>query len=602
MPKKPVSFSRTFISLSLLLLTFLPACAPQDTSDPTHRPEVETIVVALPDDPYYSLAQKIAEEEGLKLTASLTDAIQQSPRYIIQVASPEQITSENLLQTGKLFSEQGYYPGYGIITGSTLAKAEALWQRRSLAHSGRNFTGSDVEETLLQFEPAIFDLSVDPPEQLPLTRETLVSTLAQADFFHWSRHSGGSSWYWNSESGTFTEADEIRAADITPLGPVVVYAPSCSSFRPWLPESIALAFVDQGAAAYAGNVNSPFHTGAILKQGTAVPGPTSWSEFPLGLVVQVENKASARAYFKVPQFFMLGDPRLYLSSDQPYTLFSDEVLSNEQRLITGNADEAGMLAIKIEDGASYDYLSVKDITSVSESDLFHNTRLQTLNLGTDKYILLLQPGGPFIIRLSHRAPLLWSAADTLLDVMDYGWVVMWLDHRVINAPVIYTAALAIFLLILLLKTFKEKKPLRQYARVFLLAGLFVAVRFGYYLLRVDDYTVSANLLAPTVDQMVLGSLGIFACTAGGLVVLQDARTLRAKVSGWVFALLPELILALFYLAFIPFMNTLTAVNGMTFPWQWNFNVLVLASLSLMVEAVMTFVLYRFSRSRNLSGK
>ena len=47
----------------------------------------------------------------------------------------------------------------------------------------------------------------------------------------------------------------------------------------------------------------------------------------------------------------------------------------------------GVLPVKIENGARYEYLKIVGVASAADDDLFYNNNLQTLNLGADKYIL-----------------------------------------------------------------------------------------------------------------------------------------------------------------------------------------------------------------------
>lgn len=152
---------------------------------------------------------------------------------------------------------------------------------------------------------------------------------------------------WNDGSEDWSKHDELSSQEIPRLRPAVIYSPSCSAFRPWLKNSIALGFIDKGAVAFVGFTNSP-HTASFSKYGLAVPGLTSWQEFPLGLVAQIQNKAATRIIYESPQLFMFGDPRIYLSKDQPYQIITDQTDKNGTRLIDGYSDTNGMLAIKAD--------------------------------------------------------------------------------------------------------------------------------------------------------------------------------------------------------------------------------------------------------------
>lgn len=552
----------------------------------------ETVVVSQRSDPYYSLAQKIAQAEELELVQEFAEVLKFNPKFIIWVASPQAITKEKLLDIGRLFKNSDYYPGFGIISGSTLEKAEQLLVRKDLARAGKNYLGGDLEPTQRVYEPTIFDLGDDSNESIGLDKAHLIDALKQADYFYWSRHVGKRTWYWNAESKDWDEDDQLFARDIPPLKPVVIYTPSCNSFRPWVEDSIALGFVDQGAAAYIGNVNSPFHTNAIVRRGLFVPGMSSWKEFPMGLVAQVENRVAAKAYFSVPQFFMLGDPRIYLSKDQPYRITSDTIDKEGKRVIEGESHENGILAVKIENGAEYDFLAIEGLASVSENDPFYNNKLQTLNLGADKYLLFIHQGGHFKVGLSKTAPSWWTLADVLTDVLDYAWVVLWLDVRVVNGPLIYAIALSLFIVILALKILRQKKSIRDYQGIFLVAFLLTLVRLLYCLARMDDYSVSTNLVNYTAPQIALGCVGVFACATGGLVLMQETTRIQVKILGLVSAVLPQFVLTGFYLVFITFMSIVIEVNGMTLRWLWNYNAFWLSFIGLLFEISIILVLYR----------
>lgn len=595
---------RMLVVPSLLLLCLVTSCGwpaavrknqEQAAPSTTETAEVQTIVVAQPSDAYYSLAQTIAQSEQLVLVDAFADVFVYHPTYVIVVASPSSLTPERFLAMGQMMQDAAYYPGLGIITGSTLAQATQLWARKDAVHAGQAYLGGDQEVTQLVFEPTIFTLSATPPQQIALTKASLLEALQQADYFYWGRHVGQITWYWNEGAVAWRENDQIVAHDLPPLKAVVIYTPSCGSLRPWVANSIALGFIDRGAAAYIANVNSPFHTGALLRKDLAVPGLSSWPEFPLGLVAQVESRAAVKAYFKMPQFFMLGDPRISLLKAAPYQILSDQHRADGARVIAGTSAQVGMLAVKIVDGASAEYLTIKGVTALSEHDLFHNSKLQTFNLGVDKYILFLHQGGQFQIELAPTAPLGWRVMDALRDALDYAWVVMWLDVKVVNAPLLSTVSLVIFAGLLWVKLWRQKRELRNYYAIFSAGACFTGLRLLYCWARLDDYTVSANLVTPTALAILLGGSGVFANIAGGLMIIQDARRMGGKLFGLGFALLPQFVLTGFYLLFITLMNVAVQVTKMTTPWLWNYYAFWLPLLGLLVELALLIVLYEVIR-------
>jgi hypothetical protein len=552
----------------------------------------ETLIVAEKSDPYYSLAQEIAAEEGLEMVETFDEVLQNPARFVLLVAAPERLSPDRLAQIGELFQDQNYYPGLGIISGSTMEKARQLWARRDQAKAGNNYLGGDVDILQQVYAPTIFDISEGAYQEIALNKDNLIHALEQADYFYWSRHTGPRDWSWNEEYGDWTEDDQLRAADIPALKPAVIYSLTCSPFRPWVEDSIALGFVDHGAAAYLGFVNTP-HTVTFSRDGLSVPGLTTWSEFPLGLAAQIHNKVAAETVFTSPQLFMLGDPRVYLAKDQPYRITSDRVTRNGRRILTGASDESSILAVKIDGGAAYRFVSLRGVTSASDEDVFYNNKLQTLDLGEDKYLLFAHPGGDFELRLSRHNPPGWAVADAVVDAFDFSWVVLWLSTYADGNPQLLLVSLPVFLGILLFKTLKQKQRLRAYTRVFLFALAFALARLGYFLLRVDEYTISANLAVYTPGQIALGGLGVFAGVAGGLMLMRDSSRRVVKLLGLALAVSRQLWMAGFYLAFITLLNALTPITKNTQPWLLSYDNFWLALVVLVFEVMVIFAAYRY---------
>lgn len=560
---------------------------------PVREIKTEAIVVAENTDPYFSLAQKIAQEDGLDIVKSVDEALQKSPRFIILVSSPENLTSEKLSDIGNLFQKQDFYPGLGIISGSTIDKAERLWSNRNRTRNGDDYLGGDVDILQRIDTPTIYDISANSQEKLALTKETLIASLKQADYFYWARHTGPKDWSWNEGSAGWDENDQLLAADLPELNPAVIYSLTCSSFRPWVENSIAISFIDHGAAAFLGFVNTP-HTTTTMREELSVPGITSWKDFPIGLVAQIQNKEAAKSMFRSPQLFMLGDPRIYLSKEKPYQINSDTEIEPGKRIIKGVSDRNGILAVKIDGGARYGYVSVKGLSAASETDIFYNNKLQTLPLGEDRYVLFLNHGGIFEIELLPDAPLGWFVTDTFLDAFDFSWVVLWLSTYADSNPQIHLLSIFVFICIFLYKIVKQKTPLKEYQRIFIAALVFTLAHLGYFLLRVDAYTVSSNLTVYTPLQIAAGCLGTFSGIAGGLMIMHDGRKSTVKLVGLVFAVLREFWMAAFYLVFITLLNCVTPITRNTGPWLLSYDNFWLAFIVLMVEILVILVVYRYA--------
>jgi hypothetical protein len=556
----------------------------------TRRETVEeTIVVSARSDSYYSLAQKIAQEEKLTLFEDFTDVLQFNPRYILLVASPDNLTAEKLAGIGYIFKDQNYYPALGIISGSTLESAENLWQRRGLAKAGKNYTAGDVDILQSIYEPTIFNLSDGENKKIALNKKSLIEALKDADYFYWTRHTGPKDWTWNEDNANWSENDQLLARDIPPLNSAVIYSLTCRSFRPWVKDSIALGFIDKGAAAYLGFVNTP-HTAAFIKHSSYLPGLTSWNEFPLGIIAQIHNRVATDTIFRSPQLFMLGDPRIYLSKDKPYQITSDTIQENGKRIIEGGSDTKGILSVKIDNGADYDFLTIKGLTSISEYDTFYNSKLQSLNLGENKYILFLHEGGRFDIELSRQPPFGWGVTDALMDAFDFSWVALWLSTYADGNPHIYTISILLLVGILLFKLIKQKKSLKDYCEIFIVALTFTFAHLTYFLLRQDDYTVSANLVNYTPLQVTLGCLGIFSGVAGGLILMKDGKKRVVKFLGLLLTILRQFWMTGFYLVFITLLNIVTPITKNTEPWLLSYDTFWLSAIVLICEVPAILVI------------
>jgi hypothetical protein len=171
--------------------------------------------------------------------------------------------------------------------------------------------------------------------------------------------------------------------------------------------------------------------------------------------------------------------------------------------------------------------------------------------------------------------------------MDYSWVVI----GVVNGPFAFLL-LAAFFAVLLWKLLRRKRTAAEYRGVFLLGLLYSAVRTAYVLLRMDDYSVSANVVQWSAADLALGFLGAFACSAGGLMVMRDARTAAMRAAGLALSVLPEFLLTAFYFVFITVTNLIYASNPSTPAGIWNYRAFWLPCIALVFEGFLFVVFYR----------
>ena len=198
------------------------------------------------------------------------------------------------------------------------------------------------------------------------------------------------------------------------LNQIVVSTGSCQTVRPWNDNSIALRFVDQGAAAYAGFVYSP-NEGYLIGEFDGLPFRYTWPGFPIGHVIQAQNRGTLQGFARFPYLFLLGDPRIAFQSYPPYSLVDDR-LEDGQRILKFQQVPSGVIPVRITGGATYRFVEAEGITTAAEQDPFYNSRLQMVDIQEDKYILLVHPGGDLTLRLRPQAPWHWFLRDILLDL------------------------------------------------------------------------------------------------------------------------------------------------------------------------------------------
>ena len=281
-------------------------------------------------------------------------------------------------------------------------------------------------------------LVVDAPtgkSEHPLTKESFVESLSRVDYMTFAGH-GGATYL------GLPDYVRVEAADLPDLAPVVVATASCNTLRPWARGSLALAFVDNGAAAYAGFVYSPI-SGYLLGQYRDLAYRHTWPGFTVGEVIRIQNRGTLRSFASFPYFFLLGDPRLHLRGEAPYRLTSDEI-SAGVRVLRYDVVPAGVVPVLVSDGAAYEFVEIPGVDSVGEGDPFYNGRIQTGERGDDKLLLIVHEGGPLTIRLGRSPPWHRAVIRPVTDALDHTFV--YLPQTGVPAPVL---GLAVWLLALL---------------------------------------------------------------------------------------------------------------------------------------------------------
>ena len=468
-----------------------------------------TVVLADRDDPYRALAEEIAGQEALSLVNSPNEAMAQAPDFLLWVASPDRLSDRRFAEVETRL--RGIPTG--IITGTSLGRARDLYRRAREVHANRALI-VNTENRSSHREAAVITLTANGQETAELTQDRVTDGLRSTDYVVYNGHGSAAQLTLGLRGG------RIRPKDLPPLPPLVMDSRGCQTLRPWERASIALGFLDHGAAAYAG-----YSIPAMAGWGFRGQAPFwhTWPGFPVGTVVAVMGNA-LRADARTPCLHILGDPRIAFRADPPYTLVSDRA-ENGARTLVLHPKTPGVLPIRIEGGARYGYVSIANATSISRNDLFANARLQMADLGNDKFLLYDSDGRDIVCTLAPQAPILWRIADPVLDALDSGLLALYAPDSGTHA--ILATLMGLALLLALFNARAAHRPARTIARA-ILAGVVLATCHALYAhLRLDHITVTAN----PVRFYPASVLSTFVMTAYGAILYHSAKSWKGRSLG-----------------------------------------------------------------------
>ncbi len=531
-----------------------------------------TLVLAAADDPYYALAEEIAEQEGVPVVESLEEALALDPEFLLWVVSPSRMSDQVLVEAGHLLGGRESAVSLGVISGSTLDQARELWLRGTEV-DGRLVVAANAANVSGHIGSGITVFGPGGTAYHPLTLSNLRRYLQRADYLTFTGHGGGG--HLELDPDTL-----LRAQDIPDLSPMVVATASCNTFRIWGQDSIALEFVDQGAAAYAGFGYSP-NEGYLIGEFLGVPLRYTWPDFPIGHVVQVQNKGAVKGFASFPYYYLLGDPRTALQTEAPYELVSDREGPEGRTLEYANAPR-GFVPVRIQGGARYSFVEIPGVSSSWEQEPFYNARLQMANLGDDKYVLFQHGGGEFSLILRPSPPWYWPVVDLLSDS---------LDHTLIYLPQTGGDVMALFLggtaWLAILRLLRRMEGGRSNLIASVAMGAAMASLHALYAyVRLDDVTITSKV----VQFGPVPLLGTFLVTGCGAFLFLNSRSWRGKVLAIVLGTLPVWAAICFSVAVI------TTVNVIVFQPElgrgaYNYALGVLPAGALVVESLLLLVCF-----------
>jgi hypothetical protein len=496
-----------------------------------------TLILADPGDPYYALAEEMAQRETLPIAHTLDEAMARDPTFLLWVVSPGFLSDPIMVDFGLALRDRPSAVSVGIISGETLEDARALWLRASEVKGERVYAANALNPAG-NIEAEIVEFSKEGTAVQPLTQANLLESLQAADYWTFSGH-GGSSYL------RLDEDSKLQSGQIPRLPSTVIATSSCNTFRLWDENSLPLDMVRQGAAAYAGFVFSP-NSGYLIGAYGDVPFRYTWPEFPIGHAIQVQNHGTLQGFAQLPYYWLLGDPRIALQAEAPYRLVESQSSDGSLTLFYADAP-AGILPVRVPGGARYRFVDIPGVSAAWDHDPFYNARLQIANIGDDKFILFEHEGGDFSLRLRSNPPWIWVAGDILTDSLDTTYLFF---HE--HGSDIIMLVVGIILLPIVWIVLRKKGSSRTLVPA-LLTGLgFAAIHGLYAWARLERLTITSKI----VGFHPLSLVSTFLLAGCGAVLFLNAKSWRGRVVAVLVATLNALFPAVLQLSLYAVANGL----------------------------------------------
>lgn len=527
----------------------------------------DSLILADPRDPYYALAEEMAQRETLPIVHTLDEALAQDPTFLLWVVSPGLLSDEIMVDFGLALRDRPSAVSVGIISGRTLEDARALWLRAPEVKGERIFAANALNPAG-NIEAELIEFGSEGRTVQPLSRAKLLESLEAADYLTFSGH-GGSSYL------RLDEISKLQTGQIPRLASTVIATSSCNTFRLWDEDSLPLDMVRQGAAAYTGFVFSP-NSGFLIGAYGDVPFRYTWPDFPIGHAIQVQNHGTLQGFAQLPYYWLLGDPRISLQAEAPYRLV--ESRSSNGSLTLSYADApAGIIPVRVPGGAKYRFVEIPGVSAAWDHDPFYNARLQMVNLGADKFILFAHEGGDFSLQLQADPSWVWVAGDVLTDSLDTTYLFF---HEHGSDVMMLVIGMLTLLPVAWLLLRKGASPRTLIPAV--LTGLGFSLIHGLYALaRLERLTITSKIVG--FNPLSLAST--FLLVGCGAFLFLNARSWRGRVVAVLIATLSALLPAILQLGLFTIANNL-APRARFDVGLWNASLGTQPSIVLAFECIL----------------
>lgn len=539
-------------------------------------PIPKTVVLSAPSGIYFPLAQEIAQSESLPLFHEWKEALAGDPIFVLWVVAPSELSDPEVVSAGMAIKQAKSFPSVGVITGSTLESARSFWKRtgqvkgEKIYIANAEFPTAGVDEARL--------VSVDPDagdSSVPMDTDSLSAALLHADYLTFTGHGSAAYLRINPEM-------KYIASDIPDtLPPVVVGTASCQTFRLWSQDSIALSFIDKGAAAYAGFAYSP-NEGYLIGEFKDLPFRYTWPDFPIGIAMALQTRGTLQGFANIPFYFLAGDPRVGLQTHPPYLLSHDDE-TDGIRTIYYKEVPAGLIPVRVPSGGKYRYVEIDGVGSAADGDIFYNARIQLMSLDGDKFILFTHSGGDFTLRLYTNPPWLYPFIRPIRDGLDN--VLLFIPQS--DGDKIMLVVGGLMFLIALFSSWKMQKVKESRFKTTWVSAVLLA--FGITILH-GLYTWMRLPLSTITSKplyfLPLWLVAVFILVGCGSFFFFTANKWIGRIIAVLVAVFPALFPALFGIGYILVFNIYTASKGFAGA-VYNYNLGLLSLLA----AVVLFVLY-----------
>jgi hypothetical protein len=480
-------------------------------------PVAATVVLALPQSPYRTLAREIADLESIPLADSMEEALAVGPTFLLWVVSPAELSDAAVTSFSLALERTSSRPSTGLITGSTMELARDLYQRAKGVHGDRAAAvlGADAFTT-----GEIVEFVGERRRSQPLSGTSAVSDLLKRfDYVHYAGHGG--SGYWR-----LLDSVRIVADDLPQLRGVVVSTTSCQTARIWEPGSMALRMVDAGAAAYSGFYYSPMAGFQIGED--AGPLRYAWPAVPIGHVVEALNAGARKGYARFPFHLLLGDPRIALGGAPPCRLL-DRGESAGVRTLSCSGAPSGLVPVRIPGGARYAFVEILGITTAWDREPFYNRRLQMATIGEDRILLVEHRGGDLQILLRQRPPVIWLATNPLADALD-SLLVSMADRR--HGGDVIALVLAVIATAAAARRVRRNRSERVHIVPAAAVGVIAGALHASYAVARQPYLV---VISKPIVFSPLAAVGTAVLVACGAFCFLAATSWRGRLSGTIIA-------------------------------------------------------------------